>query len=77
MREYGLYDKSNSKNVKVLITCKKLILSPPRELIEINHYPIFSRSIPNQACVKNGANSPSMVSFFARHHIILIEYLKK
>lgn len=77
MREYGLYDKSNSKNVKVIITCKKLILSPPKELIEINPYPIFSRSIPNEAYVKNGANSSSIVSFFVRHHIILIEYLKK
>lgn len=77
MREYGLYDKSNSKNVKVIITCKMLILSPHKELIEINHYPIFSRSIPNEACVKKGANSPSIVSFCVRHYIILIEYLKK
>ena len=77
MREYGLYDKSNSKNVKVIITCKKLILSPPKELIETNPYPIFSRFIPNEACIKNGANSSSIVSFFVRHHIILIEYLKK
>lgn len=54
-----------------------LILSPHKELIEINHYPIFSRSIPNEACVKKGANSPSIVSFCVRHYIILIEYLKK